>query len=240
MESEKENMGLGQFFLWLFLYSLGQNLGYVLSGLLGLPWLGTAVINLGLSLILLGILRRRGALSCLGLRPVRGELKDYLWFLPLVILSTSNLWGGISRELHFFQVLLQMLALGLAAFLEEMIFRGFFFRFLSRKSGTAAVWGSAAVFALVHVLNLSSALGMNLTENLWQVALALLLGLLYGVLLLQSGSLLPGILSHGAINVLSVVSPNERLPLAPAVTALLTLAYLGYLIVNNKGERYYE
>lgn len=76
----------------------------------------------------------------------------------------------------------------LAPIAEELFFRGQVLHgYLGRYSTTKAVWASAILFAIFHL-------------NPWQAVIALPLGLAYGWLLLRTGSVLPGMLSHAVVN----------------------------------------
>jgi membrane protease YdiL (CAAX protease family) len=76
----------------------------------------------------------------------------------------------------------------LAPIAEEVFFRGIVLQgFLARYSRTKAIWGSALLFAASHL-------------NPWQAIIALPLGVGYAYLVLRTGSIIPGIISHSAIN----------------------------------------
>ena len=71
---------------------------------------------------------------------------------------------------------------------EEMLFRGLIFReFARRYSIRHAIFGSAALFALFHL-------------NPWQAVVAFPIGVLAAWLVLRTGSIIPGILLHAALN----------------------------------------
>lgn len=76
---------------------------------------------------------------------------------------------------------------------EECLFRGVILRgMLSRYSKWAAVVITSVLFALIH-------------GNIWQLASAAALGLLYGWWFLRTGSLVPGVVGHAFNNGLIVV-----------------------------------
>ncbi len=71
---------------------------------------------------------------------------------------------------------------------EEFLFRGLILQgFLARYSATKAVFWSALLFALFHL-------------NPWQFAGALVLGLLFGWVVVQTGTLVPGVIGHAVAN----------------------------------------
>jgi len=76
---------------------------------------------------------------------------------------------------------------------EELFFRGYLFAGLRQKMGRSrALWLSAALFALVHIVPTS-----------WPPIL--FLGLLFAILYEQTGSIWPAVALHGAINSLAFV-----------------------------------
>jgi membrane protease YdiL (CAAX protease family) len=71
---------------------------------------------------------------------------------------------------------------------EEVFFRGIVLgQFLRRYTSTQAVWFSAIIFAVFHL-------------NPWQAVVALPLGVWYAWMVLRTGSILPGMLSHMVVN----------------------------------------
>ena len=58
-----------------------------------------------------------------------------LYFIPMIILATGNIWDGI--EMHYSGAALWYAigSMALVGFVEEMIFRGFLFRALLKKDG---------------------------------------------------------------------------------------------------------
>ena len=71
---------------------------------------------------------------------------------------------------------------------EEMLFRGLIFReFARRYSMNHAIFGSAALFGLFHL-------------NPWQIVVAFPIGVIAAWLVLKTGSIIPGIVLHAALN----------------------------------------
>ena len=226
---------LGFFFILLTVYLLLQNLGYRLSALIGCAYLGTALLILGFSLFLFFWLRREGLLACYGLGKLRVPLKQLLWLVPLVLLSVNNLWLGIQVPACS-SLLPGLVSMACVGFLEELLMRGFLFRALAKDSLKLAVIISSLSFGAGHLLNLFSAEGMALLDNLLQVLTAMGIGLLYAVLLLRCGSLWPCIFSHSTIDMLYLVGRHaETAPqhlLVSGGSLLLMLGYTLYLLHN--------
>lgn len=85
-----------------------------------------------------------------------------------------------------------------AAFAEEMLFRGFFQGALEREMDVPrAVFVTSFVFAIVHF-------------NPWWFVEIFLLGALLGVLVLRSGSIFPAVVVHAVNNAMAVFLMNSN------------------------------
>ena len=62
------------------------------------------------------------------------DTKRYLYFIPMWLLATGNLWHGISPAYQGAAQVLAVLSMILVGFVEEMIFRGFLFRDLRHRA----------------------------------------------------------------------------------------------------------
>ena len=95
--------------------------------------------------------------------------------------------------------------MALVGFVEEMLFRGFLFTALLKKDGPrVAVIVSAVTFGIGHIVNLLA--GMATAENLLMIVFAVAWGFVFTMVYYKSGSLLPCILVHAAVDVLSVAA----------------------------------
>lgn len=88
-------------------------------------------------------------------------------------------------------------------FLEEVLFRGLLFKALAKDNVKTAVILTSVTFGLGHLLNLVNGSGMGLVSNLFQISSAIALGFLFVFLFYRGGSLIPCIVSHSTINILS-------------------------------------
>ncbi|MBQ1742824.1 MAG: CPBP family intramembrane metalloprotease [Oscillospiraceae bacterium] len=131
--------------------------------------------------------------------------KQMLYFLPLWLITTGNLWGGIVPKYQGLGLLCAVVSFALVGFLEELIFRGFLFRAMLRDgSKTSAIIISSVTFGIGHIVNLLT--GHAAPETIVQVFWAIAMGFLFTMVYYKSGSLLPGILAHSLIDVFSVFS----------------------------------
>lgn len=128
-----------------------------------------------------------------------------LYFLPMILLATGNIWDGFERHYTGAELWYAIGSMALVGFVEEMLFRGFLFRALLKKDGPkAAVIVSAVTFGIGHIVNLLA--GMATMKNLLMIVFAIAWGFVFTMVYYKSGSLLPCILAHAVVDVLSVVS----------------------------------
>ena len=82
------------------------------------------------------------------------DTKRFLYFIPLWILSTGNLWGGVQLKFHGAGLVCAVLSMALVGFVEEMIFRGFLFKgMLAEGKPAPAVIVSSLTFGIGHIVN---------------------------------------------------------------------------------------
>ena len=90
-----------------------------------------------------------------GLRGFPKDMKKYLFFIPMFILATGNLWAGFALSLKGIELLTATLSMMLVGFVEEMIFRGFLFKAMLGNGKTVpAIIVSAVTFGIGHIVNL--------------------------------------------------------------------------------------
>ena len=186
-----------------FSFVLVSQLGLWL-GLLGAPLLASRRKGTGSLEADFGMAARRSD-APLG---VGVGLASQLVVVPLVYLPLRSLVNGrdlsqpakkIARAAHgpaF--VLLAVLLVVAAPFIEELFFRGLLLRALARRFGTRwAVAGSSLAFAVAHFEGI-------------QFPALLVVGVVFGVLAVRYGRLGPGMWAHGAFNAVVVVALAAR------------------------------
>ena len=157
----------------------------------------------------------------LGIAAKPQNVRLCLYFLPMILLATGNVWDGF--ELHYSGVNLWYAigSMALVGFVEEMIFRGFLFRALLKKDGPkVAIIVSAATFGIGHIVNLLA--GMATLDNLMMIIFAVAWGFIFTMVYYKSGSLFLCILVHAIVDVLSQIA---------AETAWGSWLYIGTTVV---------
>lgn len=159
-----------------------------------------------------------------GLIPVKSG-REYLYFLPLVLIASVNLWGGIAVRNSATEILSHIVMMLNVGFIEEMIFRGFLFRMMEKSNLRLAMLVSAVTFGMGHIVNLLN--GEALIPTLLQLCYATAIGWLFVVIFRKGKSLWPCIVTHGVLNALSIFNVGSEW-LDYVGSALLIAVSLGY------------
>lgn len=221
--------------LWIVLYVALFSAADSVSRSLEVEKLVTAPLCVLFVGVLWRWIRKNGLQEKYGLCAFRGDLKKYLYFLPLVLLASTNLWRGIALRLSVLETALYVLSMLCVGFIEEVIFRGFLFRAIASQNVRQAVAVSSVTFGLGHIVNLLN--GAELLPTLLQICYAAAAGFLFTIIFYRGGSLWPCILTHSAINALSAFASEASNTFQIATAAAMTVLSLGYAAFILRGEK---
>ena len=128
--------------------------------------------------------------------------KRYLFFIPVWILVTGNLWGGFGIAYDGMGQVFAVISMLLIGYVEEVIFRGFLFKALIPKDGIKlAIIISSVTFGIGHIINLAA--GQASLETVIQVFFAIAWGFIFTFVFYKCQSLVPFIIAHGLVNAFS-------------------------------------
>lgn len=199
----------------------------------GLTDYRTALINTAFSALLIALTLSLGRTGYYGLKKA-SDTQKYLYFLPLLLIISVNLWGGINTDHTTREILFYVISMINVGFIEEIIFRGFLFKMMVQNGIKSAVIVSALTFGVGHIINLLN--GADVVPTLLQICYATAIGFLFVIIFLKSGSLLPCIITHCAVNSLSIFSvENEPLSYITAIfLTIVPIIYAFYIIKRVK------
>jgi len=221
--------------LWIIVYVIGLSLADSASAALGTEKAVTLPVAAVLSLVLYIWISRQNLSGFYGLCPSSVPARRLLWYLPLVLLASVNLWLGVVLNLSAAETVLYMLSMLCVGFLEEVIFRGLLFKAMLPGGVKSAIIVSSLTFGIGHLVNLVNGSGADLFSSLLQVVYAVAAGFLFTMLFYKTGSLRACIITHGVLNALSVFA-NEAAQtpqmevLSAAALTVIALAYAVYII----------
>lgn len=220
---------------WIIAYVVLFSLADSVSVGLGTEKIITAPLCVLMTVFLLFWIKRNDLLSKYGLAKMKVDHKKYLYYFPLLVLISTNLWGGFALRLSPVETVLYVVSMIGVGILEEVIFRGLLFKALCRDNLKTAVVISSVTFGIGHIVNLLN--GADVLPTLLQIVYATAAGFLFTILFHRSGTLLPCIIAHSAINSLSAFGA-ERSPtldlIAAAVLTVLSLLYALWILKKAK------
>ena len=193
----------------------------------------STVINTIFSIALLIFIITLKRTSYYGLTKVT-NLKKYLYFIPLLLIISNNLWNGININNTKSEIIFHILTMLNIGFLEEVIFRGFLFKMMEKDNVKSAIILSSITFGIGHIVNLFN--GADFIPTLVQMCYAISLGYLFVIIFYKSKSLVPCIIAHILINSLSIFNVQNEGSLF-RVFILLMVVPLVYAIYINRTVR---
>ena len=230
MKKLYEKSELGFALVWIGIYCVGMSIFDEISRKVGIESSASAVFALAVCLFLYFWLKRQGRLEHFGLCKPTAPAKAFLFYIPLIVITGKNLWAGVAMQYDAADTVCFIVKMLCVGFLEELIFRGFLFKAMSRDSIRWAIVVSSVTFGLGHIINLINGSGMGLTENLVQIFFAVLIGFLYVIMFHRGGSLWPCVISHGVFNSLSAFSAEGEEMIQLGILCVLTVAYAVVLL----------
>jgi len=226
---------------WIIAYCVLMSVGDALSASIGIDKSVTLAIGILLSAILLLFLKKNGLFSNYGLCKPKASAKSMLFYIPILVMLTANLWYGVSLNYGALETVLYILAMLCVGFLEEVIFRGLLFEAMRKDSVKAAIIVSSVTFGIGHIINLINGSGAELIPNILQVVYATAAGFMFVMMYYKSKSLLVCIAAHVIFNALSVFvnevnATNEMRILTALLLTVITGSYALYLAFSMKGR----
>ena len=230
--------------VWIVVYCVLQSLANPLNKAIGVAYAASAAFCILQSVVLFAFIRKNNLQKRYGLCKSPVPACRFLYYVPLVILASGNLWNGVALNYTPVETVCRIVCMLCVGFLEEVIFRGLLFVAIARDNVRSAVIISSVTFGIGHIINLLNGSGMELVNNLCQIVFAVAVGFLLVTIFDRGGSLLPCVLVHAAINTLGTFANDagltmERQLLHIAVLILLTVAYnliLMRTLPKNQGE----
>lgn len=210
--------------LWIVVYCVLQSLANPLNKRIGIEYSASAAFCILQAVILFAFIRKNHLQKRYGLCRSSVSASRFLYYVPLFILASGNLWNGIALNYSLPETICRIVCMLCVGFLEEVIFRGLLFTAIAKDTVKSAVVLSSVTFGIGHIINLFNGSGMELVNNLCRIVFATAVGFLLVTIFYRGGSLLPCILVHSAINTLGTFANDAGL------TMEMRLLHLGVLI----------
>ena len=227
---------LGFSLVFIAIYIIGASLCDKLSEMVKISKLFTFIFLLALSIVLFTWIKKNNLTHKYGLCKPSYPPKNFLFYIPLLILISTNFWFGIRLNYGLLDSLFFVLAMLCVGFVEEIIFRGFLFKALEKDNPKTAIIISSVTFGFGHIINLFSSGLNNILPNICQVFYATAVGFLFVIMFYKGGSLIACILAHSLVNAASVFQNTTLFsPLTEVLISLtIILVSVAYSIILLK------
>ena len=227
--------------IFIISYCLLMSIGDNLSLSIGIEKIITLPIGIILSFILLNFLKKNKLLTEYGLKKSSTPPSIMLYYIPLLILISANLWNGITLNFEIHETIFYILSMICVGFLEEIIFRGLLFKEMSKDNINVAIVISSLTFGIGHIINLINGSNTELIPNLLQVVYATGAGFMFTMIYLKTDSLLICIITHSLFNSLSAFSVDVNKINSKIITSILitliSIFYALYIFVILKKKK---
>lgn len=217
---EKNETGFA--ILWIVLYVVLSSVADNLSVSIGLAKSLTAALHIVMSVLLFLWIRKNGLCGKYGFCKSRVPAARFLYYLPLALIASAQLWGGIALCYGAAETVFYVLSMCCVGFLEEVIFRGFLFRAMEKSDLRSAVIVSSLTFGIGHIVNLVNGNSQSLIGTLSQIVFAIMVGFVLVLVFYHGASLIPCIVFHAVNNSLGAFGAESAL--SPAAQVIVNLA----------------
>ena len=230
---------------WIIAYVVLASLGDNLSEEIGVSKALTLPILVALSVTLFVFVKKNGLFEEYGICKPQISGAKMLYYVPLIILLTANLWYGVALNSSPIETVLYILSMFCVGFLEEMIFRGFLFKAMAKNGVKSAIIVSSITFGIGHIVNLINGSGADFLPTLLQVIYAVAIGFTFVMIFYKTKSLIACILVHGIFNSLSafsnqaVITPNRQI-VSGLIIAVISAGYALYIALAVKKDNLKE
>ena len=212
--------------VWIVVYCVLQSLAYPLNEKIGIEYSANAIFCILQTIILFAFIRKNKLQERYGLCKSPVPVHRFLYYVPLIILATGNLWNGAAVNYSLSGAVCRIACMLCVGFLEEVIFRGFLFVSIAKDNVKSAIIISSVTFGVGHLINLFNGSGMDLVNNLCQIFFAIAIGFLLVTIFYRGGSLFPCMIVHSAINTFSTFANEAGITVEKHLIHLLILIFI--------------
>ena len=222
--------------VWIVVYCVLQSLANPLNKAIGVAYAASAAFCVLQTVVLFAFIRKNNLQNRYGLCKSSVPARQFLYYLPLVVLASGNLWNGVAVNYTLAETICRIVCMLCVGFLEEVIFRGLLFKAMAKDNIRSAIVISSVTFGIGHIINLFNGSGMDLAGNLCQIVFAIAVGFLLVTIFYRGGSLLPCILVHAAINTLGTFANDTNLTTATYLVhlAVLVAVAVAYTLILTR------
>lgn len=169
---------------------------------------------------------------------VNSDLSNFPVIVPLFLIAVVPLLAGVDSSIGVQQIIYILIYMLIVAFVEEVLYRGVILNHLKQKSTNYAIFGSAIMFSISHLITAVG--GKSISEVLFQVALAFVMGMILAITVISTGNIYICIAYHFVNNV--SVSISQSFGTSDTIISygvlVAAIIYLVFLMTTNRGVIY--
>lgn len=226
--------------IFILAYVIGNSYFMEISDKIGLEMAYTIPYNLILIGILFTFIGKNHLFPYYGLNKVKCNAGLLLYYVPLIIIATVNIWMGICFKMDLLSTIVYFTAMILTGIVEEMLFRGLLYKAMSRNNIRSAIIVTSITFGIGHIVNLVNGNSADPVETICQIFYAVAIGFLLAAVLYVGKSIIPCIITHSMLNALSSFS-NEavinKIQIQISVILCLVAAVSAAWIFRNASKK---
>ena len=176
--------------VWIVVYCVLQSLANPLNERIGIEYAASAAFCVLQTVALFAFIRKNNLQKRYGFCKSSVPACRFLYYLPLVILASGNLWNGVALNYSPAATVCRIVCMLCVGILEEVIFRGLLFKAIAKDNIKSAVVISSVTFGIGHIINLFNGSGMDFVNNLCQIVFAIAVGFLLVTIFYRGGMVL--------------------------------------------------
>ena len=225
--------------IFIIAYVIGNSYLIQASENAGIEMVYTIPYNLVLLGIMFIFIRKNNLLGYYGINKVRCKASKLLYYVPLVIIATVNIWFGVRFNMNVKTTVVYFIAMIITGFIEEMLFRGLLFKAMSKSNLKSAIIVTSITFGIGHIVNLINGNSEDSVATICQIFYAIAIGFLLVAVLYVGESLIPCIITHSIFNALSSFSNEaviDTIQIPIAVTLCVISAVSAVIIFKNANQ----
>lgn len=221
---------------FIMLYVVSNSFCLQLSEEIGMEMICSIPVNLILIVILFVFVKKHDLMEYYGLGKVKCKAREILYYIPLVVIATVNLWLGIRFKMDPVSSIVYFAGMILTGIMEEMIFRGLLFKAMSRDNLKSAIIVTSLLFGIGHLVNLINGNSADLVATICQLFYAVAIGFLLVAVLYTGKSIIPCMITHSMLNALSTFSNEEvldKVQIPVSIVLCIVSGVCAYLIFRK-------
>ena len=153
------------FSFWIAVYCVLQSLANPLNKAIGVAYAASAAFCVLQTVVLFTFIRKNDLQKRHGLCKSPVPACRFLYYVPLLILASGNLWNGFALNDSPAETVCRIMCMLCVGFWEEVIFRGLLFQAIAKDNIKSAVIISCVTFGIGHIINLFNGSGMDLSAR---------------------------------------------------------------------------